>query len=288
MIQQTSEREDEVADLSAIMLLLWRRRIWIISSVILCAVALGVVSFLMTRTYRAEVLLIPASAERSSMSNALSSALGQLGGLASLAGLNASGSGSDTQEALAVLRSRQFTVDFVNDLRLMPDIFADKWDASAGKWRSAQPTAAKAYRVFDKQIRSVIQDKKTGLITVQIDWSNREKAAIWANELVAKLNSEMRGRAIEKSEANLAYLEKELGGTSVMATREAIGHLIEAQINQRMVASVNQEFAFRVVDKASIPDANDPVSPRRVLMTLGGAILGGIVGTIIVLSIGSR
>jgi len=242
----------------------------------------------MTRTYRAEVLLIPASAERSSMSNALSSALGQLGGLASLAGLNASGSGSDTQEALAVLRSRQFTVDFVNDLRLMPDIFADKWDASAGKWRSAQPTAAKAYRVFDKQIRSVIQDKKTGLITVQIDWSNREKAAIWANELVAKLNSEMRGRAIEKSEANLAYLEKELGGTSVMATREAIGHLIEAQINQRMVASVNQEFAFRVVDKASIPDANDPVSPRRVLMTLGGAILGGIVGTIIVLSIGSR
>ena len=59
---------------------------------------------------------------------------------------------------------------------------------------------------------------------------------------------------------------------------EAINRLIEGQIRQRMIASVTQEYAFRVVDRALTPDLSDKVRPKRALMLLGGLIIGGFIG----------
>jgi uncharacterized protein involved in exopolysaccharide biosynthesis len=170
----------------------------------------------------------------------------------------------------------------------MPKLFSDKWDAQRNQWQAGErpPTPAQAYKHFDSRVRTVVQDKKTGLITLRIDWRDRNESAAWANKLIDKLNAEMRGRAITKTNASVGYLERELQKTSVVGTRESINRLIEAQIKQRMLANVTPEYAFRVVDPALPSDEDDPVKPRKAVLIVGGPMLGLLFGIALVLVVG--
>lgn len=269
--------QDDDIDLRALLTSLWARRLWILASMLVVTALTVTAAFLMTPIYRATTTLVPTGQERSNLSGTLGSALGSVGGLASLAGINLSSGDTATQEALAVLRSREFTERFIVDLNLMPKLFAGQWDATQGKWKDPaadQPTRAKAFQYFAARIRTIDEDQKTGLVTVAIEWRDPREAASWTNELVERLNAEMRARAIRNSEASVAFLEKELASTMVVGTREAISRLIETQIRQRMLANVTHEFAFRVADRALPADADDPVKPKKLLMFLAGPVLG--------------
>jgi len=284
--QVIEQGRGEGTDLQVLVARLAARRSWVIIAVLVATAAFVLAAFVMTPVYRASTVLISASEERNSMSSSLGSALGQLGGLASLAGITLGSSDNATEEALAVLRSQQFTERFISDLNLRPELFADKWDAQRGEWKVSaerQPTPARAFKKFTK-IRTIKQDKKTGLVTLQIDWKDRLKAAQWANELSRRLNAEMRARAIENAEASLKFLERELESTSVVETRQAINRLIEAQVRQRMIANVTQEYAFRVVDPALAPDDDDPIRPQKLLLVILGPLVGLALGVLLVLA----
>lgn len=279
-MSSTTERfidDDDTVDLGVLIARLWAGRWWIVASVVLFTAIALAIAFTSTRIYRASVVLVPANAEGA---DGMEGALGQLGGLASLAGLKLGSSGLQIEEALAVLRSREFTEEFIRDKNLMPVLYDEAWDAKENRWLpdAKPPTPAQAYKYFHKGIRTIMQDKKTSLVTMHIDWKNAAQAAEWANELVARLNGEMRGRAISQANASLGYLEKELQVTSAVGTRDAINRLIETQIKQRMLATVTQEYTFRIVDKALPPDADDPFRPNKLLLVAGGIGLGGILG----------
>jgi uncharacterized protein involved in exopolysaccharide biosynthesis len=199
----------------------------------------------------------------------LSSALGQLGGLASLAGIEIGGGGSQVEESLAVLRSRGFTERFITDQKILSELFPK---------RSKAPTAADGARYFEKKVRTLTYDKKTGLVTLSIEWRDPATAATWANQLVAQVNAEMRARAIASTNASLRYLQKELEATIAVDTRQAINRLMENQINQRMFANVTEEYSFRIVDRALPPDRHDKVFPNKVLFLVGGGMLGFLIG----------
>lgn len=277
--------DDDDIDLRVVAARLWSGRWWIFASLILFTAAFIAAAFLMTPIYRASMVMVDARSDSSHMAS-LSSALGQLGGLASLAGVNFGSGASQTEESLAVLQSREFTEGFIRGQRLMPELFYKRWDPNTGGWRGSEetwPTLAQAFRFFDKQVRTVSQDRITGLITVDIEWRDPVKAARWANALIARLNAEMRSRAIESTNASVGYLEKELSATSTIEIRQAINRLMEAQINQRMLANVTQEYAFRVVDRAMPPDPEDVVRPKKLVLVSMGLLLGLMFGVLVVL-----
>lgn len=255
------------------------------ASIVLFAVAFTAGAFLITPIYRSSVVFVAASPPRARLGGMLGGALGSLAGLGSAEGMNMGLSATDSEEALAVLRSRQFTEAFIEDQHLMGKLFPRKWDSERERWKVGvvPPTSAKAYEYFNSWVRSVFDDKRTGLITLQIDWRDRDEAALWANELVRRLNAEMRSRAIRKADASIGYLEKELGSTTIVGTRDAIGRLMEEQINARMVADVTEEYAFRVVDKAMPADRTDVVRPRKLLLVPAGFIIGALFGVCAVL-----
>jgi uncharacterized protein involved in exopolysaccharide biosynthesis len=88
----------------------------------------------------------------------------------------------------------------------------------------------------------------------------------------------MRSRELHRADAAISFLEKEANATNVVATRDAISRLIEAEIKQRMVADVTEEYAFRVVDRALSPDKTDVLKPKKLLLLLGGFTLGMFMG----------
>ena len=255
--------------------LVLRRRWWVIGAVLFFTAVSAVVVLLITPTYEGSVVLVPANTER--IGESLGGAAGQLGSIASVVGLNLNSRSSTTDEALAILRSRQFTESFISDRNLLPELFARKWDAQRKQWKGPadkQPTLAKGYKYFDKEIRDITQDRKTGLVTVRIVWRDRNEAAEWANDLARRLNEEMRTRALQREDLAVGYLDRELHSTTEVVAREAIGRLIESELKQRMLANVTQEYAFRVVDRALPSDPDDRVGPHRIRLILGGAITG--------------
>ncbi len=278
-------RHEADMDLGELLRVLWSRRL-LLTAIVTVFVALAVAAaFLITPVYRSSVLLVPADVEGSGMGSLLGG-LGELGGLAALAGVNIAGNRSATEESLAVLRSREFTEAFIRDRDLLPLLFRDAWDAESKQWRDQEdpPSMADGYKYFNQAVRGVGQDTRTGLVTLRIDWRDPEVSAAWANELVQRLNAEMRRRAIERTNASVEYLEQELENTVLVDTRGAISRLMETQINQRMLANVTAEYAFRVVDRALPPDEDDPVRPRKLLMVVAAAGAGLLLGIVLVLA----
>lgn len=261
-------------DLRTLALLLWRRKLLVVGVVALTVSVTLIASLFMTPVYRAAVVALPAEVDTGGLAS-LSSALGQLGGLATLAGIDFGSSGTNVEESLAVLRSREFTEAFITEEGLMPELFGNR------KFGGKEPTPARAYRYFDREIRAIGRDTRSGLITVQIEWRDPALAAAWANRLVERLNAEMRARAIAKTNASVGFLERELAATSIVDTRAAISRLMEAQINQRMLANVTEEYALRVVDRAMPPDEDDPVRPRRLFLAVISAAVGFLISVLI-------
>lgn len=270
--------------------LIWARRRLVAAIALPIAAVFTILSFILTPVYRSSTVLVSASSEKSALNGMIGSALGSMGDVASLVGLNLGSRETEIEEALAVLQSRQLTETFILENKLMPELFWRLWDKKSQKWKVGElkrPTLERAYRRFD-DIREVKKDSKTGLITLQIDWRDRFLAASWANGLVQRLNAEMRGRAISNADASLQYLQKELAVTTDIGTREAVNRLIEAQIKKRMLATVTQEYVLRVVDRAMVEDADHPVSPKKMLLITAGLLFGLLVGAACALIATSR
>jgi len=45
------------------------------------------------------------------------------------------------------------------------------------------------------------------MLTISVEWRDRDVAAQWANQLVAQLNEEMRQRAIDEATGMILYLD---------------------------------------------------------------------------------
>ena len=263
----------------------WRlvaHRWWIGCCVLVCGVLFTIAAFVVTPVYLASAVLVPASTDDTGAGGALSSALGSLSGLASVAGINLGGAKAETAEALAVLNSREFTEQFIVEQQLLPELYWKKWDADKKAWRvppDEQPTLAEAYKRFG-EIRTASEDKKTNLYVVEIEWRDPAKAALWVNELVKRINAVMRARTKARTTAYIGYLEGELADTTSIDTRNTINRLIASQINKRMLATVTEEYAFRVVDKAMTPDVKDPEWPRKGLFIAVGLFTGLLLGVV--------
>jgi len=274
------QAEDEI-DLLEYWRLIWKKRWLIITVVCVAAVLAAGYALTLPNIYRSEVLLAPVSDE-GSKSGGLSSALGGLGGLASMAGISLGGGGS-VEENLAVLKSREFLWQFIKDQKLMPILFEDDWDADKKGWREddpdKQPGLWGAYRKFTG-ILSVAQDKKSGLVTVDIEWTDAALAADWANMLVNRLNEFVRQQAINRSNGNLHYLNKELSRTHVADIRQALFELISQQQKKAMLANTQKEFAFQVIDRAVAPDKK--AKPKRALIVILSAFVAGFLMVIYV------
>jgi len=257
---------------------------WRILAAMLAWLVLAIVYALVcTPLYRADVLLAPANSR--GPGSFLEDIGSQVNGLAALAGVRLS-QDEPTTEALAILESREFSRAFILRHGLVEKLAPDPWLRLP--WHSGKPMAAErrlraAVDRFDRRIRRVQRDARTGLVTVTIDWRDPREAAAWANDLVAALNAEVRERTIRETTQNLKYLEDELNRTRIVGVERAIFRIVEAQVNRRMLASAHQEVAFKVIDPAIVPGEEDRVWPRRSLIVIAGLAIGVLTGVLLVL-----
>lgn len=286
----TQDVQGEPAELSLLDLLrLIARRKLVIGTFVAIGIACGAAyAFLATPKYRADVVFAPAQ----DSGGGLGQLAGDLGGLAALAGINIGGGGSQNDEALETLRSRAFTAAFIQRHDLMPKLFAKDWDASRKAWLDPDPanhpTLAEAVEKFSSDIRSIGEDRRTGIVTVSIVWRDRNEAATWANMLVAEADVALRERNLKELARSIDYLKGEAANTSVVEVRQTIYRVMETQLKNSMLARTRDSYAFRVIDPAVPPDPKDRVSPKRALSLAIGLALGLVVGVLVAVALQLR
>jgi LPS O-antigen subunit length determinant protein (WzzB/FepE family) len=260
---------------------LWRARYWEIGGVVAGVAAALLLAATTPKRYRAEAVYSPPS---QSQAGGLAGIMAQFGGLSALAGLGL-GQDANTANSLATLRGPGFTSAFIRKQSLERKLFPDRWDESGKRWTSPEPTDLELVKAFDAGgVRTIIEDRRTGLTTVRIEWRDPVEAVTILNSMMALANEELRQSTIEEARRSIDVLAVELEKTSAVDLRQTINTLIATNLKQSVLASIRQDFAFHLVSAPIVPTERDFVWPRRMLMAAGGLVIGGLLGLALWLS----
>ncbi|MBF0435782.1 MAG: hypothetical protein HQL77_10475 [Magnetococcales bacterium] len=275
--QEGQDRTSDEIDIFELWQVLWRQK-WLIIFFSILGAASSVLTVMSSPPiYRAEVLMTVAE-EQKSVGGGL---LAQYGGLASMMGISSTGSTNNSKgTALAILHSRSFSEAFVTDEKISPGAFYKKWDILNQIWKDTD-TSNINIKDMANDFRSIFRtadDKKTGMITLTVEWRDREQAAQWANLLVDKINRYMMERTILEATKAVEFLKNEWTKNSAVELQQAVAGLLESQIKMIMLSKMRSDYVFTVIDPAIAPTAH--FQPRKRMIFLVGTFAGIFLGII--------
>lgn len=296
---ENNTQYDEEIDLRELFSALWVGKIKIISITAIFAFASVIYALSSPDVYKATVVLSPAQSDNSD----LSGALGQLGGLASFAGVSIGDSGgSEAEMAYEIMQSWSFIETFIADNDLADELIAAKgwnkdsnqlmiddeaYDLENNQWLIENQAGIKGpprswilYMAF-LGLLEISEDKDTGLVSVSIEHYSPYIAKQWVDLYVDSINSFMQQRQIDKVTRNISYLQDQIGKTSIAEMQEVFYNIIEGQIKTKMLAEANPDFAFVSVSPSMVPDQK--IKPNRALICILSTMLGGILSALLVL-----
>jgi uncharacterized protein involved in exopolysaccharide biosynthesis len=288
--EQNHYPDDEI-DLRELFATLWRGKWIIIAATFIFAVAGVFYALNKPNIYQASVLLAPAQNEGGANIG------GQLGGLASLAGINIAGGGANqVVMAKEVLQSRAFLRNFIHRHELMIPLMAtEAWSVEEQKWvinrevynpetgewftddgESLKPTDWDMVKKFKQEHLSISSNNETSMVTVRVKSQSAPAAKNWAEWLVNDVNEHMRSEDVREAEARIAYLEAKLNETNIAGMQQVFYQLIEQETRTVMLASAQDEYVFQTVDPAVVPQEKS--EPKRALIAVVATMLGGMLG----------
>ena len=296
---QISNHFDDEIDLRELFAVLWAGRIKIIVITAVFAVASVIYALTLPNQYKATILLSPSQSSNSGISGAL----GQLGGLASLAGLSIGGGESnESQLAQEIMKSWGFVEGFISENDLAVEVYAaEGWDRGSNKLQIDQdvydtetkswlveddygvtgpPNSWELYEAFSERIE-VSEDKKSGLISVSIEYYSPQVAKQWLDLYVSSINKHMQERQMIKVTRNIEYLEAQIEKTAITEMQEVFYTIIEEQIKTKMLAEASPNYAFEAVSPSMVPAEKS--QPKRALICILGLLLGGMLSVLLVL-----
>ena len=199
MDPRTVSREDEI-DLTELFRALSRRRRLILGITAASAAVALVVSLLLPVYYKAETRILPPQDKGSNLAAQL---MGQAGGLIALAG---GAAGVKSQGELFVAMTKSRTV-----LDRMVDRF-DLMKLYKGKYREDA-------RKNLVEVLKVLEDKKSGIISLTVEDRDPKRAADMANAFVEELKSLAGGLAISEAGQRRMFFEDQLRQTKESLSR---------------------------------------------------------------------
>tara|TARA_B100000795_G_C22786676_1_gene434953 strand:- start:1063 stop:1968 length:906 start_codon:yes stop_codon:yes gene_type:complete len=292
MSNQNTNNLDAEIDLFELLSILWAGKIKIIIITILFAVYSVYFALSIPNQYKATSLLTPTQ----SSGGGISSAMGQFGGLASLAGVNiGAAQTNEAKIAIEIMQSWSFIENFIAENNLAVELSAVKgwnkstndlqiddgvYDLENNKWISTPPSSWSLFQSF-LGISLVSENKSSGLVTVSMEYYSPQIAKHWLDLYVSSINTYMQNRKIVEATRTIEYLEEQIAQTSITGMQEVFYTIIEEQTKNKMLAVASPEYVFTSVSPAMVPEEKS--QPRRSIICILGTLLGGIFSTLLVL-----
>ena len=269
----------------------WRGKFLIVFVASIFTVAAVMYALSLPNKYKADVLLAPVSEQSSGLLS------GQLGGLAAMAGISLGAGSSSDKSALAleILRSREFLTRFIDKHQLKDELLAatgwnsqtnqlvfdpDIYEIKTGEWvrevkpgKSKTPSSQEAYEEFLKIFQVAIrEEKRSRMFVLSIEHYSPELVQEWVSLLVSEINSEMKLRDQMEANRSVEYLNKQIQETTLSEIRSSLYMLLEEQMKTLMMTNVRDEYVFKTIDPAVIPEEKS--NPKRALIVIFAFLLG--------------
>lgn len=243
--------DDEISLLDLLTVVVENLKLLIIGPLAAGILALGV-SFLITPTFTAKTTVIPPGQSNGGGAAAL---LGQLGGLGALAG-GAAGIKTPTDQYLAYLESNTLRDELIEKFKLRERYKAKyQQEARLGLKTNVKATA----------------DKKSGLITIEVDDKDPKFAADLANAYVQALSHMIGELALKEAKVKRELLEKQITEAtqksyqSPMVREAVIQSLIREYETARLDERKDNPFLAQV-DVAEVPELK--AKPKKALIAV--------------------
>ena len=288
--------DDGGLDLIQLLSLLWRGKLIISLTCVMFVVGAIIYALSLPNLYRSTIVLSPT--EEVLGGGGLPSGLG---GIASLAGIDlGSGQSSKLGIAIELLKSRGFATSWVAEHDLFVPLLAAKdwdpvenrlildaevYDKSSGEWTEEYLSNNvslewDAFTKYQETVR-VSLNEDTGFISVMVVHYSPYLAQEWAQSLVERVNRVCRQNDIEEAEESIGFLSEQLEATPLADLRSVFYNLIEKQHETMMLAKVRDEYVFKTLDPAFLPELK--FEPKRGLIVIVSALLGAAIGSMVVL-----
>lgn len=246
-----------------------------VATLLTVAVTGVLTAFAFPKWYRAEAVIRPIAqpAIQGRLAGMLGSVGGGLGGLGGAAGLLGAGGNSDAEEYIAILEGFRFSVALAKRHELEAELLKPGPLHFLTQWLGLKPGDVdwRIYRALKKRL-AVSYSIKTGNITLQYQDKDRVQAQRVLLYYVDDLRDLLRRRAIEDASVAIKSMLAEAGATPDTLLQTQLYELIARQMQQRKLAEVEADFAFRVLDP---PAASD--KPYRPQVPLDCALAGFLV-----------
>lgn len=259
--------------------------------VVILAIFGGVVSAIIAinlpDSYRSDVLLSPVEEGQTSGLDS------QLGGLASLAGINLNQGDDRSKLALEILKSKHFINNFVDKHNILPELMAVKaWDresdtfiydenkykSTTGEWfrkgnefLGPKPTISEIHETFMSMI-SIDEVKDADFIKISFTHYSPEIAKVWLELIVIDINNWIKNNDIEEANRSIKFLEQQIKQAKVAEVKKMLFDLVEEQMKKIMLAETRDEYVFKVIDPPTTADVK--YKPMRLLIVILGVFVG--------------
>jgi uncharacterized protein involved in exopolysaccharide biosynthesis len=300
MYESMDKYQNDEIDLKELWNAIWQGKLLVIFITTIFSIASVFYALSLPNMYTSEASLAPAEEQSSNLGGMAS----QLGGLASLAGVDLLGGGKTdkTAFALEIMQSRAFVFDFIKKYNITADLMAVKdWDLDSNelvyneslydpktkKWLrkvnvplKPKPSLQESYKQF-QNIVTIEPSNTNSIITISIEHYSPYIAKQWVGWLVDSINQTMKQRDLKEAENSIKYLNSQLEKTRVSGLQEILYQLIEEQTKTIMFANVRDEYVLKTIDPALVSELKS--GPKRSLICVVGFLLGGIFSVLIVL-----
>ena len=176
----------------------------------------------------------------------------------------------------ARLASQKFTMRFLDESNAFRYFYPDKWLDQEQRWEEGfSPNRAEIYTRFRDEVRSIVLNEETDIISVGMTWNDPAIARDLANQYVYSFNEFIRERTMNDVRRKQDYLQRELHNSDLLEMQKSIYRLIEAQTAIAMLANAREEYALEIIDPAAIPYRSFSMSRKKriVFGTVAGLLL---------------
>jgi uncharacterized protein involved in exopolysaccharide biosynthesis len=295
-IEQPNMPASDEIDLRELFAVIWSGKIIIAAVTFLFAVVAIFYTLSVPDIYASEVTLTPADDSGNNLT-------GQLGGIAALAGVSfGSQAVNKTEIIIEIMKSRDFIARFIRKERIEVTLMAahgwDKknnkiiinpevYDISKNVWMSgntgdnkSEPSIQEMTDSF-RNLMQINTDKLSGVVRVSFKHYSPYFAKSTLDNFIDVLNNEMRNRDLAEAEKSIKYLNEQLKKTDVSDFRLTIFSLIEEQTKKAMLANVRDDYAFKVIDPAVVPETKS--EPKRLVLVVSSMLIGFFLAIVFVL-----
>lgn len=287
-------------DMAEILARLWRRRLWVIGSVLLSMALASLYLHLATPRYTTTLVVTPAN------ENAARSLANQFGGLASLAGV-ALPMADSTPFSLypSGARSLETAQRVAADETLLRGAFPNEWDPAGKRWhepKSAIGGLVKAVKAalgfpitpwvepgasrmqeFIHQNVNVAEEPKKSLITLSIEDPDPAFSEALLLSIHKAVDDQLRQRTLARANDNIAYLTTKIATVQLAEHRAALAGALAEQERASMAANSTVPFAAEAFGDPAT--SRRPTYPRATLALLGAALLGLFLSALVVVAV---